>query len=340
MFVDKAKIQITAGEGGKGMIAFRREPHNSRGGPCGGRGGDGGNVWFEADEGLATLMDFRYNRHYRAPRGQHGGGNNRTGAGGEDVVVRVPAGTIIRELETGEQIADLTRHGQRVLAASGGRGGRGNSSFVSATHQAPQHAEDGFPGEQLEVELELKLLADVGLVGFPNAGKSTLLSRITSARPKVADYPFTTLTPNLGVVGTDTGGGFVVADIPGLIEGAAEGKGLGHEFLRHIERTRILVFLVDITQEQPLKQYETLLNELRDYAPALAQRPRCLLFTKLDVLPPDEIELPVSRLDGVFMVAGISSVSGRGIDELMRTLVSRVEQIRAGERESATDTGG
>ncbi len=321
------------------MIAFRREPHNSRGGPCGGRGGDGGNVWFEADEGLATLMDFRYNRHYRAPRGQHGGGNNRTGAGGEDIVVRVPAGTIISDIESGELIADLTEHGQRVLAASGGRGGRGNSSFVSATHQAPQHAEDGVPGEIHEVELELKLLADVGLVGFPNAGKSTLLSRITAARPKVADYPFTTLTPNLGVVGTDAGC-FVVADIPGLIEGAHKGKGLGHEFLRHIERTKILVFLVDISDEQPLDKYKTLLNELKGYAPVLADRPRCLLFTKLDILPPGEAELPVRELEGAFMVAGISSVSGLGIKELIRKLARRVEQMRTEERESATDNGG
>ncbi len=321
------------------MIAFRREPHNSRGGPCGGRGGEGGSVWFEADEGMATLMDFRYNRHYRAPRGQHGGGNNRTGAGGEDIVVRVPAGTIIRDIETGELIGDLTEQGQRVLAASGGRGGRGNSAFVSPTHQAPQEAEDGTPGEIREVEMELKLLADVGLVGFPNAGKSTLLSRITSARPKVADYPFTTLTPNLGVVGTDTGG-FVVADIPGLIEGAHEGKGLGHDFLRHIERTKILVFLVDITDENPLGQYETLLNELKGYAPGLVQRPRCLLFTKLDILPPDEAGLPVDKLEDVFMVAGISSVSGRGIDELIRKLARRVKKMREEERESATETGG
>ena len=321
------------------MIAFRREPHNSRGGPCGGRGGEGGSVWFEADEGMATLMDFRYNRHYKAPRGQHGGGSNKTGAGGEDIVVHVPAGTIIRDVETGEQIADLTVQGQRVLAASGGRGGRGNSAFVSPTHQAPQEAEDGLPGETREVELELKLLADVGLVGFPNAGKSTLLSRITAAQPKVADYPFTTLKPNLGVVGTDTGG-FVVADIPGLIEGAHEGKGLGHDFLRHIERTKILVFLVDIADENPLGQYKTLLNELEGYAPGLLQRPRCLLFTKLDILPPDEVELPVSKLDGVFMVAGISSVSGRGINELVSKLARRVEKMRNEERGSATEAGG
>ncbi|MBW7997831.1 MAG: GTPase ObgE [Candidatus Glassbacteria bacterium] len=338
MFVDKAGIHIAAGEGGKGLIAFRREPHNSRGGPCGGRGGDGGSVWFEADEGLATLMDFRYNRNYRAPRGAHGGGNNRTGAGGDDIIVRVPAGTVIRDSESGELIADLTAHGQRVLAARGGRGGRGNASFASPTRRAPQEAEDGQPGEQREVELELKLLADVGLVGFPNAGKSTLLSRITAARPKVADYPFTTLTPNLGVVYTGTDS-FVVADIPGLIEGAHEGKGLGHEFLRHIERTRVLVFLVDITDEEPLQQYETLLRELRSYSPALAERPRCLVFTKLDIVPPEEARPPVSEVEGVFLVAGVSSVSGLEIDSLIHALAEKVSELKQAEPESETGSG-
>ena len=337
MFVDRAKIQISAGEGGKGMIAFRREPHNPKGGPCGGRGGMGGNVWFEADEGMATLMDFRYNRHYRAPRGQHGGGNNRTGAGGEDIVIRVPAGTIIRDAATGEMIADLTAHGERMMAAKGGRGGRGNQAFVSPTRQAPEEAEDGMPGEEREVELELKLLADVGLVGFPNAGKSTLLSRITSARPKVADYPFTTLTPNLGVVRTDTDS-FVVADIPGLIEGAHQGKGLGHEFLRHVERTRVLVFLIDITAEDPAAEYGILLSELRGHAPELAERPRCLAFTKLDVDPGAANDLPLRKAEGAFWVTGISSVSGLGIDPLLHALAKKVKEIKAEELEREAES--
>jgi GTP-binding protein len=336
MFVDRAKIKIAAGEGGKGLIAFRREPHNPRGGPCGGRGGPGGNVWFEADEGMATLMDFRYNREYRAPRGAHGGPNNRTGAGGEDIVIKVPAGTIIRDLDSGEQIADLTGHGQRVMAAEGGRGGRGNQAYVSPTRQAPEEAEDGMPGEEREVELELKLLADVGLVGFPNAGKSTLLSRITSARPKVADYPFTTLTPNLGVVSTGIDS-FVVADIPGLIEGAHEGKGLGHEFLRHVERTRVLIFLIDINSEDPAAEYEILLGELRSHAPELVDRPRCLAFTKLDVDPQSADDLPLSEADGVFTITGISSVSGLGIDKLLHAVVDKVKEVKALELEEQAE---
>ncbi|HUU27296.1 MAG TPA: GTPase ObgE [archaeon] len=327
MFVDKAIIKIKAGEGGKGMIAFRREKYNSRGGPSGGRGGDGGSIYFEADEGLATLMDFKYKTFYEAPRGAHGGGNNRTGRNGEDVIIRVPPGTLILDAETGELIADLTDHLSRILVAKGGRGGRGNESFATATRRSPDFAEDGRPGQEITVELELKLIADVGLVGFPNAGKSTLLSRISDAHPKVADYPFTTLTPNLGVAvsGVDS---YVVADIPGLIEGAHTGKGLGLDFLRHIERTKILVFLLDISSPDPRGQYETLRSELTSYSKELVEKPRCAVFTKMDLVPGDTA-LPVVDDDALFLVTGISAVTGRGLGKLKRELGARVARVRS-----------
>ncbi len=336
MFVDNATIQIKAGEGGKGMIAFRREKFNPRGGPCGGRGGCGGSVYFEADDSLGTLMDFRYRRFYEAERGAHGGGNNRTGRGGEDLVIRVPVGTIVRDEETGEVIADLAEHGQRMLAAEGGRGGRGNESFATPERRSPSFAEDGRPGQERRIELELKLIADVGLVGFPNAGKSTLLSLVSEAHPKVADYPFTTITPNLGVVRTPLHS-FVVADIPGLIEGAHLGKGLGLDFLRHIERTKILVFLLDISGEDPTGQYRVLLAELEGHSAELVRKPRCVVFTKLDLVPLDT-ELPEIARDGLFMVSGVSAVTGRGVEELKRALALQVLAARAAEQvESVTD---
>ncbi|MFH1069889.1 MAG: GTPase ObgE [Candidatus Glassbacteria bacterium] len=327
MFVDRAVIKVRAGEGGKGLIAFRREAHNSRGGPSGGRGGSGGSVYFEADEGMHTLMDFRYHHEYSAERGAHGGPNDRTGANGPDVVIRVPAGTLLTDADTGEVIGDLTGHGQRALAAGGGRGGRGNASFATSTRQSPDFAQDGEPGQERNVQLELKLLADVGLVGFPNAGKSTLLARLTKARPKIADYPFTTLTPNLGVV-TVGMRSFVMADIPGLIEGAHEGKGLGHEFLRHIERTKVLVFLIDVTSGDPQKQYDTLCGELESYSRELALRPRCAVFSKLDLLPPTA-GLPALQADSAFLVTGVSAVSGVGLETLVHGLADRVRQERA-----------
>ena len=245
MFIDQARIFVKGGDGGNGCVAFRREKYVAMGGPFGGDGGRGGSVIFEADQGLSTLMDFRYNKHFKAKRGQHGKGKNQHGAGGEDLLVRVPVGTIIRDDDTGEILADLTTHGQQCVVAHGGRGGRGNSRFASSTHKAPSMAENGEPGEERWIRLELKLLADVGLVGFPNAGKSTFISRVSAARPKIADYPFTTLVPNLGVVVTRDKESFVIADIPGLIEGAHQGAGLGHDFLRHIERTRVLLFILD-----------------------------------------------------------------------------------------------
>jgi len=327
MFVDLATIQLIAGDGGKGMIAFRREKFNSRGGPCGGAGGRGGSIYFEADGDMATLMDFRYRINYKAPRGAHGGGNNRTGRSGEDVTVKVPVGTLIRDENTGEPIGDLTEHGSRVLAAQGGRGGRGNSSFASSTHRAPEIAGDGQPGQSRMVTLELKLIADVGLVGFPNAGKSTLLSRISKATPKIADYPFTTLTPNLGVVVSENES-FVVADIPGLIEGAHTGKGLGLDFLRHIERTLVLVFLIDISSTEPGDQYRTLLSELAGYSEVLVCKPRCVVFTKMDLVP-QGTALPEITDDELFVRTGVSAVSGVGIDNLLRSLAGKVSIVRA-----------
>ena len=324
MFVDRAKITLKAGEGGKGMIAFRREPHNSRGGPCGGRGGNGGSIYFEADEGLTTLMDFKYKRDYAAPRGAHGGGNSRTGRTGEDLIIRVPAGSLITDADTGELIVDLTEHGDCALAVRGGRGGRGNESFTSPTRQSPDFAEDGEPGQERAVQLELKLIADIGLVGFPNSGKSTLLSRISEARPKVADYPFTTLTPNLGVAVSGMNS-FVVADIPGLIEGAHSGKGLGHEFLRHIERTRILVFLIDITAPDPQDQYRTLCGELAGYSEQLPRKPRCLVFSKMDLVQPGSA-LPEINDRELFMNTGISAVTGAGLEELKRSLAAKLAE--------------
>jgi len=308
------------------MIAFRREPHNSRGGPCGGRGGDGGSIYFEAHEGLTTLMDFKYKRDYTAPRGAHGGGNNRTGRNGDDLIIRVPVGTLITDADTGEVIADLVEHGSRALAARGGKGGRGNESFATPTRRSPDFAEDGKPGQQRSVQLELKLLADVGLVGFPNSGKSTLLSRISEARPKVADYPFTTLTPNLGVAVSGVNS-FVVADIPGLIEGARSGKGLGHEFLRHIERTRILLLLIDISAPDPREQYRILCKELAGYSDRLPCKPRCLVFSKMDLVEPGS---PLPEVDGeeLFLTVGISAVTGMGLEELKRSLAVKLSEIK------------
>ena len=332
MFVDQAKIEVKAGEGGKGLIAFRREKFNSRGGPCGGRGGKGGSIYFEADESMATLMDFRYKRIYKAKRGEHGGGNNKTGHNGLDVIIKVPVGTIVRVVGTGEVLGDLTAHGEKLLVAAGGDGGRGNGSFASPTRRAPEFAEDGWPGEERELELELKLIAEVGLVGFPNAGKSTLLSRISQATPKIADYPFTTLTPNLGVVSTGVES-FVVADIPGLIEGAHLGKGLGHEFLRHVERTMVLVFLIDITVEDPAAEYAILLNELESHSPLMLEKPRCLVFNKLDSYQAEDDEIKIDDPQ-LFLTTRISAVTGEGVDKLLHTLAERVIETRRRIREA------
>ncbi len=331
MFVDRARIAVRAGHGGAGCVSFRREKYVPRGGPDGGDGGDGGDVWVEADRRLRTLMDFRYRREFRAGDGAPGEGGNRTGARGEDVVVRVPVGTVLRDGETGEVLADLVRPGERVLVARGGRGGKGNSRFKGPTRQAPRFAEPGRPGEERWLDLELKLLADVGLIGFPNAGKSTLLARLTRARPRVGPYPFTTLSPNLGVVRLDEGG-FVVADIPGLIEGAHRGAGLGHEFLRHVERTRLLLHVLDAAGSEgrdPLDDFRTVNRELSLHNPLLAEKPQVVVLNKMD-LPEarearDRLEKELSSL-GLPVVA-VSAATGEGVDRLLRVVAERLAAL-------------
>jgi GTP-binding protein len=286
VFVDEVEIHVRAGDGGRGCVSFRREKYVPRGGPNGGDGGRGGSVILEADEGLGTLLDFRYRRHYAAPRGGHGEGSDRHGASGGDLVLRVPVGTTVHEPRAGVLLGDLTVNGERLEVARGGRGGRGNARFATSTNRAPRRADPGEAGEERTLRLELRLLADVGVVGFPNAGKSTLVSRLSAARPKIADYPFTTLVPTLGLVRLDEGRSFVIADVPGLIPGAAEGKGLGLRFLRHLERTRLLVHLLDLdpaTGRDPVEDWKTIQAELRAYSPELAARPQVIAANKIDL---------------------------------------------------------
>jgi len=331
MFIDHAKIYVKGGDGGNGCVAFRREKFVPMGGPYGGDGGRGGNVIFVADEGMNTLMDFRYNKHFKAERGVHGIGKNQHGAWGENLMVRVPVGTIIIDDDNGEVIADLTEAGQETIVAKGGRGGKGNSRFANATHKAPSMAENGEPGEEKWIRMELKLLADVGLVGFPNAGKSTLISRVSAARPKIADYPFTTLVPNLGVVSTRDKETFVIADIPGLIEGAHEGTGLGHDFLRHIERNKILLFILDAAQvdNRDVKDdFINLRNELEFFNPELLERPYLIVANKLDVPEAEENFKALQELYGD-LVLGISAITGRGIDELIEKTYALLQSIPA-----------
>ncbi len=321
MFIDHSKIYVKGGDGGNGIVAFRREKYVPLGGPAGGDGGRGGNVVFVADENLTTLMDFRYQKHFKAARGEHGMGKGMHGANGEDRIVKVPAGTIIFDDDTGDVIADLTENGQQVIVAKGGRGGRGNTRFANSKNKAPAMAENGQPGEERWIRLELKLLADVGLVGFPNAGKSTLISSISAARPKIADYPFTTLVPNLGVVETRFHESFVVADIPGLIEGAHTGVGLGHDFLRHIERTKVLLYLLDGAEPDErniFTDYDILSNELRLYNEELAERPFLIVLSKMDLI--EDAGEKLARLQehfGAERVLGISSVTNQGLEELV-----------------------
>jgi len=286
VFVDEVEIHVRAGDGGRGCISFRREKYVPRGGPNGGDGGRGGSVIVEADEGLGTLLDFRYRRHYTAQRGGHGEGSDRHGASGDDLVLRVPVGTTIHEPHAGVLLGDLTANGERLEVARGGRGGRGNARFATSTNRAPRRADPGEAGEERTLRLELRLLADVGVVGFPNAGKSTLVSRLSAARPKIADYPFTTLVPTLGLVRLDEERSFVIADVPGLIPGASEGKGLGLRFLRHLERTRLLVHLLDLdpaTGRDPVEDWKTIQAELREYSPELAARPQLIAANKIDL---------------------------------------------------------
>ena len=335
MFVDRAVIELTAGTGGSGTDAFRREKWVPEGGPSGGDGGRGGHIILEVDPQMSTLLDFSYQKKYQAERGQHGKNKNKTGRDGEDLVLRVPPGTVVRDQATGEVLAEMIEPGQRVIAAKGGRGGRGNQHFATATRQAPTRWEPGGEGEHRVIELELKLIADVGLVGEPNAGKSTLLAAVSDARPRIADYPFTTLTPNLGVVRLPDFRSFVIADVPGIIEGAHEGRGLGLQFLRHIERTRTLVLLVPVDSPDPQAEYDLLRRELASHSAALAERPHCLVLTKTDLLGPDA-KVPVVSAPDAWGTFAISAVARLGLPALLEELWARTRAIvreEAGEEE-------
>ena len=326
-FIDEAKITVKAGDGGNGVISFRREKFIPKGGPDGGNGGNGGNVIIQADRQLNTLLDYRYQRTYTAERGENGRGKNQFGKYGEDIVLGVPCGTIIRDSVTLDMLADLTKPGEEVIIARGGKGGRGNSEFATSTNQAPRVAEQGTKGEERELLLELKLLADVGLVGFPNAGKSTLISVLSAARPKIADYPFTTLIPNLGIVRVAEGKNFTMADIPGLIEGAHLGKGLGTQFLRHIERTKVLVFLIESTSQNIRQDYDILLGELREHSKALLDKPRIVAITKMDIAD-TEIRKRVKKpnIGRNIRVVPISAVTNDGIKILVEQMWKLVKK--------------
>ena len=329
MFIDQATIYIKAGKGGNGVISFRREKFIPKGGPDGGNGGNGGSIIIRADAQLTTLMDFRYKRNYKANDGEPGMGSNKTGKSADDVVIRVPAGTIIKIADTEEIIADLINDEEEFLAARGGKGGKGNAEFATSTKQAPRFATPGTAGEEKNIQLELKLLADVGLVGFPNAGKSTLIARVSAAKPKIADYPFTTLIPNLGIVRYGEYKSFVVADMPGLIEGAHEGKGLGIQFLRHIERTRVLVFLIECTGEDPKKQYTTLVHELKSFNEAMLKKPQIIALSKVD-LADEKLQKQLKKISfkkNVPVIA-ISAVAGDGIKELLDLIWKKLQTKR------------
>jgi len=331
-FLDRAKILVKGGDGGNGVTAFRREKFVPRGGPSGGDGGRGGSVSMEATTQLNTLLQFRFNPEFRAGRGLHGEGDKRHGKDGEDLVIKIPAGTVVTDSETGELFHDFSIAGERLVVASGGRGGRGNAQFATSTNRAPRHHEDGQPGEIRAFQLELKLIADVGLVGFPNAGKSTLISRISAARPKIADYPFTTLEPHLGVVAYGDEGSFVVADIPGLIEGAHEGTGLGLEFLRHVERTKLIAHVIDVssTGRDPVDDFLTISRELELYKADLMKKPQVVVASKLDAVDDtNRVEsLRSFCAERGFEMFEISAVTGLGIDELVTGMGKSVEQIR------------
>jgi GTPase len=336
MFIDEATIKVKAGGGGNGCMAFRREKFIPRGGPSGGDGGNGGDVIMESSESHNTLVHFRFNPEYKAQRGRHGEGSNCKGREGEDVLLKVPVGTVVYDAETGDKVHDFSHPDERVVIAQGGRGGRGNARFATSTHQAPREHEEGRPGEERVFRLELKLLADVGLVGYPNAGKSTLISRISAARPKIADYPFTTLQPNLGVVAVgdeSEGRSFVVADIPGLIEGAHTGAGLGVQFLRHIERTRLLVHMVDVSdgsgRPDPVKDFEVISGELKSFGAGLDKKPVIVVASKIDVANKDKLaKLKRYAKKHELELFPISAVTGKGIEELKYAMAEKVEQAR------------
>jgi GTP-binding protein len=329
MFVDQVKVYVKGGDGGNGMVAFRREKYVPKGGPAGGDGGKGGDVVFEVDEGLRTLMDFRYKKHFKAIRGEHGMSKNQHGRNAEDMVIKVPPGTVVTDDDTKQVIADLTEHGQQAVIAMGGRGGRGNSRFATPANPAPQLSENGEPGKERYVVLELKVLADVGLVGFPSVGKSTLLSVVSSAKPKIADYHFTTLVPNLGMVETDDGRSFVMADLPGLIEGAHQGVGLGHQFLRHIERTRVIVHVIDMSGlegRDPYEDYVTINQELSEYNLRLTERPQIIVANKMDMPQAAEnLEGFKEKLKGDYPVFPVSAVTREGLRELLYEVANQLE---------------
>jgi len=347
MFIDEAKIRVKAGDGGNGCLAFRREKYVPRGGPSGGDGGKGGDVVMESSERHNTLVHFRFNPEYKAERGRHGEGSNRTGRDGADIVLKVPVGTLLYDEESGERMHDFIRSDDRIVIARGGRGGRGNARFATSTHRAPQECEPGYPGEERTFRLELKLLADVGLVGFPNVGKSTLISRISAARPKIADYPFTTLQPNLGVVTVGEQpeeNSFVVADIPGLIEGAHAGTGLGTQFLRHIERTRLLVHLVDVSaasgRPDGVKDFEVIMRELKSFGAGLERKPMLVAASKMDIAERAKLaELRGYCKKRRLQLFPISAVTGRGIDELKYALAERLRGLRRRETEREAEKG-
>ncbi|AFH49998.1 GTP-binding protein [Ignavibacterium album JCM 16511] len=322
MFIDFAEIEVKAGDGGNGAVAFRREKYVPKGGPSGGNGGNGGSVYLLADENLSTLLDFRYKRKYIAGKGHPGGSSLKDGKNGEDVIIKVPVGTVVKDAETGKILFDLTENSQKVLLAKGGKGGKGNSNFATPTRRTPRFAEPGKPGEEKKIILELKLIADVGLVGFPNAGKSTLISTVSAARPKIADYPFTTLEPVLGIVQYKDFRSFTVADIPGIIEGAHQGKGLGLKFLRHIERTKILLFMIDITSDDYQRDFKTLYNELKKYSRKLVDKKILVSLSKADLVGENEIKnLKKLKFKGIEEpVIIFSAVSGYGINELLDKL--------------------
>ena len=331
-FVDEVRIRLEAGSGGHGCVSFRREKYVPRGGPDGGDGGKGGDIYLEASERKHTLLDFRYRHQFRAPSGKHGQGQNRHGRTGEDLIIEVPAGTIVKDAHSGEVLADLVQPGQKWLAARGGAGGKGNARFVTSTRRVPRMAEDGGEGEQTELRLELKLLADVGLVGLPNAGKSTLIAAISAARPKIADYPFTTLTPNLGVVQYEDADPFVVADIPGLIEGAHQGAGLGTRFLRHIERTRILLHLIDVSQidpGDPLRPFLQIEHELSNFSEEITAKQRVIALNKIDLaLDENQVEAFASAYRQTkYPVVTVSALRRDGLRELLRLLVQLMGQL-------------
>lgn len=333
MFYDYAKVNVKAGDGGNGIVAFRREKYVPKGGPAGGDGGKGGSIILRADEGLRTLIDFRYQMHYKGKRGDHGSGAKQHGRSADDIVLRVPVGTVVRDADTKKLLGDLRHHGQEIVVAQGGRGGRGNARFVSSTHRAPAFAENGEKGEERWITLELKLLADVGLVGFPNVGKSTIISRVSAAKPKIANYHFTTLEPNLGMVRVDAGRSFVIADVPGLVEGAAEGAGLGHRFLRHVERTRVLVHVVDLSGSEgrdPLEDLAVIRGELERYAPQLNEKPMVIVANKVDLMSDDDRDAALARLSEAYpevRIFPMSAATDSDLNELVYHLADILDAI-------------